>query len=252
MLLGKSSFIIALIALISPAACTPTQETNAQRMARGLPPSPPKFGRNVPGRIQVRQPTPVWAAKRHGVSPLPPVSYAGRIEVRYKDGRARGFVRNSNSSWTIGGVNDLGAEQDLHVSLTAPHSGKGPFDILATNPSFPEPFYVGAAGTNFISSLDLTSRNTIAFTNVQQTPGGSVPVSSTFKDNLLVESAIWSINPDTKEITGQWINPDKSSPATVIAYDIRANKIFFVGNIDAYNTNNDTPADTIKLFIVPI
>ncbi|KAF5383862.1 hypothetical protein D9615_003632 [Tricholomella constricta] len=253
MLLARTSFVVAIIAaFISPVACGTVQETNAQRMARGLPPLAPKFGRNVPGRRELRQSTPAWAAKRTASSPLPHVSYSGRIQARTEDGSALGIVKNTNSSWAINSLNFLDTDQDLHVSFTAPASGKGPFDILATNPLFPAPYYVGAAGTTLINTLDLTSKNTIAFTHIQRTPPGSVAVVSTFDDTFVVESAIWSINRGTKELTAHYINADKSKPDTIIAYDIRANKLFFVGNIAAYNENNNTPASAVKLFLVPI
>ncbi|KAG5641911.1 hypothetical protein DXG03_003978 [Asterophora parasitica] len=156
MLFVKTSIVAALIAAFaSSASCSPVQETNAQRMARGLPPLAPKFGRTVPGR---REPTKVWAAKRTASSPLPPVSYSGRIQARDEAGNALGVVKNTNSSWTIEGLNLNDSDPDLHVSFTAPASGKGPFDILATNALFSDPYYVGAAGTPLLNTVgDLTS-----------------------------------------------------------------------------------------------
>jgi hypothetical protein len=38
-----------------------------------------------------------------------------------------------------------------------------------------------------------------------------------------------------RRITAQWINPDGTLAPTVIAYDIRNNRIFFVGDVNAYN-----------------
>jgi len=253
MLFTKASVAITLLAVFAtPATCGVVQETNWQRMARGLPPLAPKFGRNVPGRSEARQATPVGAAKRTMSSPLPPVSYSGRLQAHKGDGSILGIVKNTNSSWTIGGLNLLDADQDLHVSFTAPAHGRGPFDIVATNPLFAEPYYVGAAGTTLINTLDLTSKNTIAFTNVQQTPPGSIPINSTFDDSLVVESAIWSIHRRTRELTAQYINGDETKPDTIIGYDAVQNKLFYVGNITAYNENNDYPASAIKLFLVPI
>jgi hypothetical protein len=39
----------------------------------------------------------------------------------------------------------------------------------------------------------------------------------------------------TVPFTAQWINTDGSRPATYIAYDIKYNKIFLSGDLDAYN-----------------
>jgi hypothetical protein len=52
MLLVKIPLVLSAIAtIIIHVACNTFHETNAQRMARGLPPSPPRFGRNLPGKI---------------------------------------------------------------------------------------------------------------------------------------------------------------------------------------------------------
>ncbi|KAF8074846.1 hypothetical protein FPV67DRAFT_601190 [Lyophyllum atratum] len=253
MLFTKTSVIAALLAAFATsAACDRVQETNGQRMARGLPPLAPKFGRNVPGRRQVKRATPASVAKRTMSSPLPPIPYSGRLEVRKENGTALGIVKNTNSSCTIGGLNLLDIDQDLHVSFTAPAHGRRVFDILATNPLFTEPYYVGASGTTLINALDLTSKNTIAFTNVQQTPAGSIPVVSTFNETVVVESAIWSLHRRTRELTAHYINADEIKPDTVIAYDDKENKLFFVGNMTAYNENNDNPASAVKLYLVSI
>jgi hypothetical protein len=231
--------VLALIAIAVTAS--PIQESNGQRMARGLPPLPPKLGRNLPGYVEARDPTPAAAAKRSQTSPSPSVSYSGRINVRTSEGSSLGYVRNSPATWTIGGVNFLGPEQDLHVSFTTTASGIGPFDILATDPAFPAPFYVGAGGT---STIGLNSPKTVDFTNVEQTPPNSI--------GGVVESAIWSINPTTNELTAQYVNPDGTKPNTVIAYDIRANELFFVGDLVAYNVPNaDTPASAVTFVLTP-
>ncbi|ESK96513.1 hypothetical protein Moror_7021 [Moniliophthora roreri MCA 2997] len=48
--LSVTATLVALTLLLSPAIATPTRETNAQRMARGLPPLPPQsFGEKITG-----------------------------------------------------------------------------------------------------------------------------------------------------------------------------------------------------------
>lgn len=44
-----------------------------------------------------------------------------------------------DSNFNRSGLNALGPEQDLHISFTAPSSGKGPFDIVATVSTFIPP-----------------------------------------------------------------------------------------------------------------
>jgi hypothetical protein len=65
MLFTKISVVLSVIAAATIyVAGFPFQETNAQRMARGLPPSPPKFGRQLPGKVNLdpRAPTPASAS----------------------------------------------------------------------------------------------------------------------------------------------------------------------------------------------
>lgn len=54
MLINAPIIVSLIVAIVGPVSCEPVYETNASRMARGLPPSPPRFGRTVPG---AREPT---------------------------------------------------------------------------------------------------------------------------------------------------------------------------------------------------
>lgn len=67
MFIVKTPSVFFLLAcIVSYAICDPLQETNSQRMARGLPPSPPRFGRILPGNVQARNdPTPTFGMHRY-------------------------------------------------------------------------------------------------------------------------------------------------------------------------------------------
>ncbi|KAG6821431.1 hypothetical protein H0H93_010155 [Arthromyces matolae] len=202
MFFAKTAIVVAVLAAFaSPAACTPA-ETNGQRMARGLPPLPPVFKRNVPGRRDDhRGATPAW-----GWNPQPSARPP------------------STPTSTSGGLN-LSNDIDLSVTFTVLSQSTAPFDVVATNPQFPAPFYVGAAGNLNVNSLDTTSQK-------------------------LQSSALNFRFNSTSAIRDLYINPDGSSPVTVLVYDIRANSLFFVGDLDAYNANNDTPASAVNLYLV--
>jgi len=137
------------------------------------------------------------------------------------------------------------------VEIKVSKRQKTPTNLLVTNAAFPAPHYVGAAGNVYHRNIGPGLPNTVAFTNVDSTPPGSKPVASTTRPGDYVESAIWYIKPDTLELTARYVNPDGSRPSVVIAYDIRENSIFFVGDIAAYNKNNDTPASPVRLFLTP-
>ncbi|PPQ96274.1 hypothetical protein CVT26_005661 [Gymnopilus dilepis] len=235
----KLPFLLVIFFCVGSALCSPF-ETNAQRLARGLPPKPPRFR-----RFLGRGGTPVLFA-RASASPSPSavasVTLTGRLQVRNpEDGSVLGNVRNWATGGTISGVNSLSNGQDLIVKFSYNPSRPSGFNIISTNAAFPAPFYVGAgiaAGSN-PPNLAVGSRDTVPFTNVDLSSGP------------LEESAIWFIDPTTKKLTARWTNADGSAAPTTLVYDIRENSLFFVGDIDAYNKDNDTPASPIDLFLVP-
>lgn len=210
--------------------------TNAQRMARGLGPAPPVFKRVLPGH---ETPTRAYEVeKRAKPSGTPPVTYSGRIQIRNNEGHSLGYVVNTFSG--VSGSNFGGPQDELHVTFTTTSSGAGPFDIIATNPKFPPPFFIGGAGITISGQFD-----SVSFQHVQQTSPGSRPSKGG-------ESAIWSVNPNTKELTPQWINPDGSAPKTFIGFDIRNNGLFLTASIENFNSHHTWPISEVHFFIVPI
>ncbi|KAF8648457.1 hypothetical protein AX16_006274 [Volvariella volvacea WC 439] len=234
------SLWIFLVSLLPVVLGFPIRGTNADRLARGLPPAPPVFRNVIPGG-----PTPVYAAKRTNTSPVPPPTYEGRIEVRALDGHVYGRVRDWSSGF-IGGVNFGDIGDDLEVKLIKASTGSSGalYDILATNPSFPAPHYVGAAGTN---TLGPGHRTVSSLATVYQSPPGSVPIG---QNGVYGQSAIWKIDPATKELKVFYVNPDGSTIRAVIALNLRSNTLFFTGDLTLWNTDNNTPASEVKYFIV--
>jgi hypothetical protein len=240
--------IFTIIAIAATTSATTTSATlvdrdsNAQRLARGLPPRSPKFGRTLPGFVQARDnPTPAFGALRPRSSSTA-VTHTGKIEVRASDGSVLGDVKNWVALPHINGVNFGIPGENLDVSFTT--TGNAPFNILSTNPNFPAPFYVGISGSS--ATLTIGSRSIVNLANVPITPAG-VPAAG-----VDTESAVWSFDPGSNELTVQYVNPDGSQPETTIAYDIRENVLFFTGDLDAYNFQNDIPASAVTFFLVPI
>jgi hypothetical protein len=175
----------------------------------------------------------------------------GKLEVR-SNGASQGHVRDWSSGGTISGINFQGADEDLLVKLTYSPSQLKELDIVATNAKFPAPYYVGGGALSTASVPTLTAgvKSSVGFTNVELTSPGTGPVIPPTRQ-AYVESAIWTIDPSTHQLTAQWINKDGSKPPTVLAYDIRQNSLFFVSDINAYNANNNEPASAVTLFLVP-
>lgn len=212
--------------------------TNAQRLARGLGPAPPVFKRVLPGRAET--PTRSFDEEKRSPKPsaTPPVTYSGRIQIRNNDGSSLGYVLNA--PWGVSGSNFGGPQEELHVTFTTTASGAGPFDIVPTNPKFPAPFFIGGSGSTISGEFD-----TVTFQHVQQTPAGS-------RSSKGGESAIWSVDTGTKELTAHWVNPDGQKPKTLIGFDIRNNGLFLTADINNYNSHHTWPISQVHFFLVPI
>ncbi|KAL0950406.1 hypothetical protein HGRIS_010363 [Hohenbuehelia grisea] len=224
------SLWLTLTALLCFAEVCCARESNAERLARGLTPLRPRFRSILPGF----SPTRVFTAKRNVASNFPiATSYSGRIEVRNKDGDVLGYVKNWSGSAPISGVNWGASNEELHIQFNIPQTvnDPGPFDIVVTNPNFASPFYVGVS-TGSPVTLKPGELQALGFSNVPQTPAGSPPMNT---GSAYTESRIWTFKKDTKQLIPQYINPDGSKPATVIAFSIKYNQIFFVENITAWN-----------------
>ncbi|KAK7687872.1 hypothetical protein QCA50_009091 [Cerrena zonata] len=218
--------------------------TNAERLARGLTPNPPRFKRVLPGIHDT--PTNVLPAKRSAsasasASPSPtpsslPKIFTGRIEVKNLQGASYGFIENSQSG--VNGVNFGGPIDELHVKVISNTYG-GVAQIQATNPEFDAPYYLGGSSTT-PQTLGSGFSAGVSLDHVEKAPVGSGAT----------ESAVWKINPITKQITAQWVNPDGSRPRTKIGLDIRNNHLVLTGDISAYNGANTWPISEVKFFLV--
>ncbi|KAF7430877.1 hypothetical protein PC9H_006591 [Pleurotus ostreatus] len=224
---------ISLLSLLTSTVSLPIPyESNAQRLARGLPPLPPVFKRTLPGYTPQWNPTPVYKGRRAAApSPSPSLplvpSLEGRLEVRGVDDKRVGFIGRPSASEPVGGIN-TGAGEDLHVEFTPKST---PFDIIATNEGL-LPNFLGADGAEDID-VDLSS--SIELSNVDQG----------------TQSSVWLFDSATQELTAQVTNSDGSTPETSIGYSSAVNKLFFLGDLDAYNAENtEVPASKVRLFLV--
>ncbi|KAJ3999981.1 hypothetical protein F5050DRAFT_1804571 [Lentinula boryana] len=230
-------FLFSLIALDVLANASPTENTNGYRLARGLPPLPPReFGRKKPGF----EPTPVLRT-RASPSPSSVVRYTGRLQVRSSDGSTIGYVQDKLGLPVSGG-------SDLTISMTASSTRKKQLNIVATTASFPSPFYLGASNQGSGNATIGTGSSTfLQFSNVQKTDALSQPVRvKSGNGDTSVESAIWAINSTTKELTAQYVNPDGSLPNTILVYNDANDRLYFVGDTAAFNTS----VAQVNLFVV--
>lgn len=232
-------FLWAVIAnaLVNVVSAYPTFETNAQRLARGLPPNPPAMfaKRGSATAVYGARPSP-------SPSPRPHPCYSGKIEVKAEsDGHVQGFVRN----WEHGGISGLNFSGDpLQVKVC--EAGYGLYNIIATNAIFPAPYYVGGDSGTTAGTLTKGTRSSVGFGNTPQTYPGAPPK---LINGSYYESAIWRYNSSTKELFPQWINPDGSKPNTVIAYDIRVNELSFVVEPISQWNESGSPLSAVKFYL---
>ncbi|KAJ7577054.1 hypothetical protein C8J56DRAFT_1031757 [Mycena floridula] len=223
---------LIVIFLLPTILATPS-ESNAQRFRRGLGPLPPRrFGRSIPGYSQPPPTRVVAARSSSSPSSTPSLTQFGRLQVRTSDNVPLGYVRNTGEDTTIGGINFLGDDHDLHVKITT--SGRGQASkIIATNAVFPPPFYLGVISE---SGVGLNNSNSLAFSNVNNV------------QDPHEQSSIWFFDHATKEVSAQYVNPDGAKPSTILAYDTRENHLFFVGHLASYNSHTSFPASAVASY----
>ncbi|KAJ3866303.1 hypothetical protein EV359DRAFT_79660 [Lentinula novae-zelandiae] len=225
-------FLVPFTVLVN---ASPTTDTNGYRLARGLPPLPPRdFGRNKPGY----EPTPVLRA-RASPSPSSVARFSGRLQVRFNNGSTIGYVQDQSGLPVSGG-------SDLQISITTSSTRKEQLNIVATTTNFPSPSFVGASSQGSgNATIGTDSSNFVHVSIVQKTDVLSKPIKSG-NGNTSVESAIWIVDLSTKELTAQYVNPDGSLPTTFIVYDNATTNLYLTGDTIASNASV-TP---VKLFLV--
>ncbi|KAH6910618.1 hypothetical protein BKA70DRAFT_1424274 [Coprinopsis sp. MPI-PUGE-AT-0042] len=242
----SSLLFVLFLCLLGSVSSLAIRETNADRFARGLTPLQPKGMERANRRA-----TGTDSARRSMVSPLPPTTANGRLNVRNANGQSVGFVRNREGDDPISGINALSeGEPNLEVMITYSPSSPQQCNIHATNARFPAPYFVGASGGS--GKLEGPRHVFILeFTNVPETLPGAHP-SQVGTENTFIESAIWSFDPSTKELKAFWINDDSTTTEAILAHNARNNALFFVADIAAFNAaaGEDSTASPVKLYLV--
>ncbi|KAF4610521.1 hypothetical protein D9613_006968 [Agrocybe pediades] len=114
-----------------PSPSSSIRETNAQRLAQGLPPNPPRFIQELLAKRAQKTPGRVDLGSRP--SSVPHVKLSGKLQLRSpEDGSALGNVRNWPGGGTISGTNFLGSDGDLLVELKFNPAKPFKINILAT------------------------------------------------------------------------------------------------------------------------
>ncbi|TEB38801.1 hypothetical protein FA13DRAFT_406528 [Coprinellus micaceus] len=231
-------FVLALFSACATALYTagPTHRDGVYQRGEALTPTPTK--RELTNAERLRRSLPLLPPKRRSGPLAPrascaPNTFTGKIEVRsFSSGSVLGRVVN----WSLSSLNFLGPDSDLLVQVTVPPTGEAteiiPLNDTGASSAFP--FYGAGGGT-----LGPGSPSTAGFGGVNHSPANSPPSSAN------TESTIWIVDPASYEISVQWTNSGGSQPSTTIAYNIRNNQFFLVGDLAAYNAAFTFPASAV-------
>jgi len=228
---------------------TAALDTNAKRLAVGLPPLP---ARRLWSRTD--------AAKRGNTSPLPSVPYKGKASIIATNGTFIGFVSKVLSSYGTYVADSHEANAAL-ISFTASSSGKSPGLLLKDETSvIPSAPYLGAvvqhgftlaprhgwkrAGTQPAALVVGTGGSAPetpphSITSTFNATGGPVAGPTQTNNNYDGESGIWTYDAQSKQWTAIWTNPDSSSVPTAEYYNPDTPPgIALVSDVTAYTAAN--------------
>ncbi|CAE6437318.1 unnamed protein product [Rhizoctonia solani] len=186
-----------------------------------------------------KQGTHVASAPRSKTSPSLPIKKRCNILVKEVDGNGTvfGFVSAAWNRYAEYGPVEPSQNGSLEVSFSYSTDSLIQLDLLATNgPSARYPFVGGTSGFASTSyNLSSGSYNYVYITGTTQTPPGSPPVeddNNSFGDAIGIpgaaESAIWTYDPVTNDLSPQWVNVDGSTLANYLIYANDFNNAFIV------------------------
>ncbi|KAJ7473688.1 hypothetical protein B0H11DRAFT_2282541 [Mycena galericulata] len=218
-------------------ASVPRKETNAERFRRGLGPLPPV-------RRDRKKPR-----ARPSSTPCTPLSNnVGMLQIRrLSDGDKIGYVSasfNADNAYTLVG-SPAGA---LHLTVPpAALSGEAINLIAADPPDSRNPYFGGVD-----SGSGALVEGEAGFVYLSGTSGvrGNSPPSSSAGTSLTnsinhggVESQIWTLDCQTKQVTAQWTNSDNSHPPTItIFYDPVLDFLGLTADLQALNSAHSDEA----------
>ncbi|KAJ7168195.1 hypothetical protein C8R43DRAFT_983392 [Mycena crocata] len=219
----------------------PADFTNAQRLARHLPLKPPS--RRSSARRAVQSPA---------ASPYS----RGYIQILSVDGSGNptsvlGYVSKNTLDHT---QYILQSSLDDNALLVGP---TGDRRLLTLNSDIPSPGFLGLVqGREDTSSvLAQGSFNYLYLASTERTSPGATPqnvgnsFSTVYGGTHPAESAVWTIDPETRSLKAQWINPD-GSPAPTTPF-IHGSSIYLSGDPEAFHQRFAEPVQQIVFVYVP-
>ncbi|KAI0773027.1 hypothetical protein BD413DRAFT_611956 [Trametes elegans] len=236
---------------IRPANARPL--TNAQRLARGLPPRSPLHSTHAHHRGPARRQR--AHAPRQSATPCAVSQETGTIRVAPPGLPPKGYVarapRNGFGEYTL-----TGQEGDaLVVVLLRCDAGSEPFEIRTLNGIADYTLFGGVVG--YGSSDDDLAPGSLNYAYLAATisvpPGPAQPgdnshsaASTTPRD---VESALWTLGAD-RALVPHWVNADGRTARAVHVVDVaRADALALTGDVAAFAAAYGPAAELVFEFV---
>ncbi|KAG8721910.1 hypothetical protein FRC09_007156 [Ceratobasidium sp. 395] len=232
--------------------------TNAKRFAKHLPPLAPRDHRRSPLHAVPTRPTRtrVRSAPRAQTSPRPPVNQQCNILVTGANGDTYGFL--SAEFNIFGEYYAFQPDQDgsLLVKFSYPVDMPSQLNFYAPNANGTGEYPWVAAIVGFASDSDDLGPGSSNYAylggaNTTTTPGGPAELINVNSFGAATgipedtETPIWVYNPDTQDITAQWVNTDRSTPTTFMSYLPDLMVIALTGDLAAFQDTFGTPVNQI-------
>ncbi|KAF7797265.1 hypothetical protein EIP86_008460 [Pleurotus ostreatoroseus] len=228
-------------------------ETNAKRMARGLPPNKPRFRRH--DRIRPRASP---AAQANAVCTRNGVIRVSSPANAPSDGNG---PRPTLDGYLSSTANDFGeyrytTQRDNALRVTINTCDGTPFNILASNGLRDFPF-VGAVKGYSSDSPNLAdgSFNYVYIGGVTQTaplaPPQDIPNAFTAASEVAEdsESAIWRFQSGSDTVLeAQWVNTDSSTPQDSLVYVPSEDVFILTGDVGRFEETFENVSETTFTF----
>ncbi|KZW03050.1 hypothetical protein EXIGLDRAFT_759362 [Exidia glandulosa HHB12029] len=237
--------------------------TNAERLRRGMAPMPPKmkrFGLHAPGPVRPPTPEPSAAPPQPsgGASPDPDLQFDGIIQVADANtNKVIGYVSGKLTVFGQFGV-DKNQRNPVQVSFATTRANQQPGSIKITNGDSRTGKFFGAVASQWmLKGIMGKGKNMFSYlARTAETKAGVGPMdigSSIFSMlglRLKAESAIWTVNPTTGELSSQWTNTGGKVFPTTVFYYKSLNALAISYDKDAFHSAH-SDAVPVKLTIVP-
>lgn len=227
---------------------TPTRDTDAARMHRGLHPLPP-----------VRRSLKQWRPHRPHPAHVPcvPIPTQGVIAISSTaDGSLKGYLAsqfNIQRSYTL--TTDLTTAQTFTLPSASPYNI--PIDISTDNsPDMSRPL-LGAIGGSSGFYLQPGQLGTAYLAGVGHINANSPPSTTVGTSMQLIgyngssESQIWMLSCNL-DISAQWTNSDGSQPVTTFFYDPQVDYLGLTSDLAVLDSFFDESALAVTFTFVPI